>query len=43
MSDNSFYFKGSLSYFVIEKGDNDNQVMLYYSSLSEIPERAVKL
>jgi CubicO group peptidase (beta-lactamase class C family) len=43
MSDNSFYFKGSLSYFVIEKDDNDNQVMLYYSSLSEIPERAVKL
>ena len=43
MSDNSFYFKNSLSYFVIEKDENDNQAMLYYASLSAIPERAVKL
>jgi hypothetical protein len=43
MSYNSFYFKDSLSYFLIEKDENDNQAMLYYSSISATPEKAVKL
>ena len=43
MSENSFYFEGSLSYFVIEKNDAGETVMNFYSDLAEKPEPAIKI
>lgn len=42
MSDNSFYFDGSLSYFVIEENESGSQIMNFYSNLADKPEPAVK-
>lgn len=42
MSDNSFYFEGSLSYFSINKNEQDKQVMNFYSGLSATPTPAIK-
>lgn len=42
LSKNSFYFKDTINYFVIEK-DNGKTVMKTYSGLSEIPKVALKL
>jgi len=42
MSDNSFYFEGSLSYFVIEKNKQGKTVMNFYSDLADKPEPAIK-
>ena len=41
MSDNSFYFEGSLSYFAIEKNEQGEQVMNFYSGLNTKPDAAV--
>lgn len=42
MSSNSFYYQGSLSYFSIEKNELGEQVMNFYSRLSNEPEIAIK-
>ena len=42
MSDNGFYYDGSLSYFTIDENTQGQQVMNFYSNLSETPETAVK-
>ncbi|WNC71969.1 serine hydrolase domain-containing protein [Thalassotalea psychrophila] len=42
MSDNSFYYEGSLSYFYIDKNDKDQQVMNFYSNLSTTADVAIK-
>jgi CubicO group peptidase (beta-lactamase class C family) len=42
MSDNSFFYDGSLSYFTIDKNEQGEQVMNFYSNLSVEPEVAVK-
>ena len=42
MSANSFYYQGSLSYFSIEKNELGEQVMNFYSRLSNEPEIAIK-
>lgn len=41
MSENSFYYEGSLTYFVIEN-ENGSKVMNFYSNLSDKPEKAIK-
>lgn len=43
MSDNSFYYEGSLTYFTIDKNDQGETVMNFYSRLASTPEAAVKL
>lgn len=42
MSDNSFYYQGSLSYFSIDINEQGKQVMNFYSDLSTEPNPAVK-
>ncbi|MFT5676567.1 MAG: CubicO group peptidase (beta-lactamase class C family) [Paraglaciecola sp.] len=42
MSDNSFYYDGSLSYFTIEKNADGKQVMNFYSALATEPTMATK-
>jgi len=42
MSDNSFFYKGTLSYFSIDKGEQGRQVMNFYSDLSTEPVKAIK-
>ncbi len=42
MSDNSFYYEGSLSYFTIDKTKQGKQVMNFYSDLSTDPSPAIK-
>lgn len=42
MSDNSFYYEGSLSYFSIDKNKQGKQVMNFYSDLSTTPSPALK-
>lgn len=42
MSDNSFYYEGSLSYFSIEINEQGKQVMNFYSGLSNDASPAVK-
>lgn len=42
MSENSFFYDGSLSYFTIDKNDKGEQVMSFYSGLSTEPEQAIK-
>jgi len=42
MSDNSFYYEGSLSYFTIDKNQQGKQVMNFYSDLSTKPSPAIK-
>ncbi len=42
MSDNGFYYDGSLSYFTIDKNAKGQQVMNFYSDLAENPDVAVK-
>ena len=42
MSDNSFYYEGSLSYFTIDKNKQGKQVMNFYSDLSTEPSPAIK-
>jgi len=42
MSDNSFYYEGSLSYFSIDKNKQGKQVMNFYSGLATTPEIAIK-
>jgi CubicO group peptidase (beta-lactamase class C family) len=42
MSDNSFYYEGSLSYFTIDNNEQGKQVMNFYSDLSMKPSPAVR-
>lgn len=42
MSDNSFYYEGSLSYFSIDKNEQGKQVMNFYNGLSTTPSAAIK-
>ena len=42
MSDNSFYYEGSLSYFTIDKNEQGKQIMNFYSGLATSPEVAIK-
>lgn len=42
MSTNSFFYEGSLSYFSIEKNEQGEQVMNFFSDLSTKPEVAIK-
>ncbi|PKI16806.1 serine hydrolase domain-containing protein [Colwellia sp. 12G3] len=42
MSDNSFYYEGSLSYFTIVQNEQGKQVMNFYSDLSTVPSPALK-
>ena len=42
MSDNSFYYEGSLSYFTIDKNEQGKLVMNFYSDLSNEASPAVK-
>ena len=42
MSDNSFYYSESLTYFVISHDNEGQQVMNFYSDLALEPQRAVK-
>ncbi|WP_286267126.1 serine hydrolase domain-containing protein [Thalassotalea atypica] len=42
MSDNSFFYERSLSYFTIDKNDKGEQVMNFYSGLSTEPQPAIK-
>ncbi len=42
MSDNGFYYDGSLSYFTIDKNAQGQQIMNFYHDLAETPEIAVK-
>jgi len=42
MSMNSFYYKDSLTYFVIEKNKDKQLVMNFYSQLSDKPTQAIK-
>ena len=42
MTDNSFYYEGSLSYFTIDKNAQGQSVMNFYSALSIEPSPAVK-
>ncbi|MCJ8319384.1 MAG: beta-lactamase family protein [Colwellia sp.] len=42
MSDNSFYYLGTLSYFTIDKNAKDQQVMSFYNGLSIKPDSAIK-
>ncbi|MDQ7049599.1 MAG: serine hydrolase domain-containing protein [Enterobacterales bacterium] len=42
MSDDSFYYENSLSYFVIKNNDKGQQIMNFYFNLSIDPQRAVK-
>ena len=42
MSDNSFFYERSLSYFTIDKNDKGEQVMNFYSGLSIEPQPAIK-
>ncbi|WP_026301375.1 serine hydrolase domain-containing protein [Colwellia piezophila] len=42
MSDNSFYYEGSLSYFTIDKNEQGIQVMNFYSNLATEPSPALK-
>lgn len=42
MSENSFFFEGSLSYFTIDKNEKGQQVMNFYSGLSTKADMAIK-
>ena len=42
MSENSFYYPSSLSYFVIESNQKEQQVMKFYSLLGIEPQLAIK-
>jgi CubicO group peptidase (beta-lactamase class C family) len=42
MSPNSFYYQGSLTYFVIEKDESGNMLMNFYGLLDEVPSVAIK-
>jgi len=42
MSNNSFYYAGSLSYFIIEEDKEGQKVMNFYSDLSTTPSKATK-
>ena len=42
MSEDGFYYDGSLSYFTISKNAQGQQLMNFYSNLSEVPEVAVR-
>ena len=42
MSDNSFYYDGSLSYIVLKPNTKGQMVMNFYSRLSETPSKAIR-
>jgi len=42
MSENSFYYEGSLSYFTIDKNEQGKTVMNFYNGLSTSPSPAIK-
>jgi CubicO group peptidase (beta-lactamase class C family) len=42
MSENSFYYEGSLSYFSIDKNEQGKQVMNFYNGLAKVPSPAIK-
>jgi len=42
MSDNSFFYEGSLSYFTIDKNKKGEQIMNFYSGLSTTSNEAIK-
>jgi CubicO group peptidase (beta-lactamase class C family) len=42
MSENGFYYDGSLSYFTIDRNTQNQQVMNFYSNLAVTPEISVK-
>jgi CubicO group peptidase (beta-lactamase class C family) len=43
MSENSFYYEGSLSYFSINKNEQGKQVMNFYNGLATLPSPALKV
>lgn len=43
MSENSFYFEGTLTYMVIENGEGGEQIMNFYSDLALEPQKAIKI
>lgn len=43
MSLNSFFYKGTLAYFVIDEDDTGKLTLSYYPRLSSTPQKAVKL
>ena len=42
MTENSFYYEGSLSYFSIDENEKGEQTMNFYSGLATTPQAAIK-